>query len=504
MISAGFLITSSCINELDGLDNVFGSKGSDNNAANYKTNFALSLFHRIMLQIKPLNAEVFPEASARLPHVYDHKFKVELVSKGLNLPTSMAFLDKDNILITQKNDGKVRLISNGVLQANPVLQLKNVNDSALSGLLGIAIDSSGLSASSTNKNAILNEIHAINFTRHDSNSNDRRAAFVFLYVTENTNGTNNNDNNNKVGSKEARNAIYRFEWDGTNLYNPVLILSLPTGPDFYHSGGKLLVDPDNKDLYASIGDTGRRGLFENYYNDGGTSSNIYTSHNNTASSIIVRINYDGRPVHDNPFISVANYITQAYGYTQISNYLIKCFAYGIRNSFGMTLDPVTKNLWMSDNGPDSYDEVNVVQHNGFNGGWAKVSGPISRSNISATDLVNIQGSNYSDPIFSWQRTVAPTGLDFAVNSKAFNKYNNSLFVGDFNHGDLYNFKLNPNRDGFVLRSSKLQDNVADTGDSLKKIIFATGFEDITDVKMGPDGFLYVLTYSGNLFRVISK
>jgi glucose/arabinose dehydrogenase len=244
-------------------------------------------------------------------------------------------------------------------------------------------------------------------------------------------------------------------------------------------------------------------LFQNYDDGGGTSGNNYTSYNNSASSIIIRINYDGRPVWNNPFMSFANFMSQAYGYTQIGNYLIKCFAYGIRNSFGMTLDPLTKSLWISDNGPDTYDEVDLVQP-GFNGGWAKLSGPISRSNISAADLVNIRGSNYSDPVFSWQRTVAPTGLDFAVNSKAFKKYNNNLFVGDFNNGDLYNFKLNPSHDGFVFRSLKLQDNVADTGDSMKKIIFATGFEEITDVKMGPDGFLYVLTYSGNLFRVIPK
>ena len=54
------------------------------------------------------------------------------------------------------------------------------------------------------------------------------------------------------------------------------------------------------------------------------------------------------------------------------------FAYGVRNSFGLAFDPQTGTLWDTENGEDSYDEVNIVDP-GFNSGWKAVMGPISRS-----------------------------------------------------------------------------------------------------------------------------
>ena len=56
----------------------------------------------------------------------------------------------------------------------------------------------------------------------------------------------------------------------------------------------------------------------------------------------------------------------------------KYYAYGIRNSFGITFDPITGNLWQTENGPDVYDEINVVKP-GFNSGWTQVMGPLSRN-----------------------------------------------------------------------------------------------------------------------------
>ena len=56
----------------------------------------------------------------------------------------------------------------------------------------------------------------------------------------------------------------------------------------------------------------------------------------------------------------------------------KYYAYGVRNSFGITFDPLTGNLWQTENGADSYDEINLVKP-GFNSGWIKVMGPLSRN-----------------------------------------------------------------------------------------------------------------------------
>ncbi len=121
------------------------------------------------------------------------------------------------------------------------------------------------------------------------------------------------------------------------------------------------------------------------------------------------------------------------------------------------------------------------------------------------DLVDFDGrGRYSDPEFTWQQTVAPTGLDFLDSSALGAAYQNDLFVGDYNNGNLYHFDLNENRTQLVLGGG-LADKALDPGDEVDDILFGTGFGGITDVKVGPDGYLYVLTFqddSGSIFRIV--
>ena len=64
--------------------------------------------------------------------------KIELVTEGLSFPTSMAFIDKNNTLVLEKNTVFVRLISDGILMQKPILTL-HVDNKGERGLLGIAI-----------------------------------------------------------------------------------------------------------------------------------------------------------------------------------------------------------------------------------------------------------------------------------------------------------------------------------------------------------------------------
>ncbi|HEY7571070.1 MAG TPA: hypothetical protein VH796_06860 [Nitrososphaeraceae archaeon] len=81
-------------------------------------------------------------------------------------------------------------------------------------------------------------------------------------------------------------------------------------------------------------------------------------------------------------------------------------------------------------------------------------GPILRTSGDCQDLVHLPGSKYSDPVFSWKKPVALTGLDFMKSSKLGKKYTDSLFVGDFNYGNLYYFNANEGRTG--LSSMKIK------------------------------------------------
>jgi glucose/arabinose dehydrogenase len=77
-----------------------------------------------------------------------------------------------------------------------------------------------------------------------------------------------------------------------------------------------------------------------------------------------------------------------------------------------------------------------------------------------------------------------------------------MFVADINNGRLYHFDLNQDRTGLLLEGP-LEDKVADNVDDLDSVIFGTGFRAITDIEVGPDGYLYILTHgtSGKIFRI---
>ena len=182
------------------------------------------------------------------------------------------------------------------------------------------------------------------------------------------------------------------------------------------------------------------------------------------------------------------------------------YAYGIRNSFGIPIDPVTGNLWETENGEDAYDEINLVKP-GFNSGWDKVMGPISRnSGVTVNDLVNFLGSHYAEPVFSWLTPVAVTAIEFLKSSKIGTNYHNNIFVGDYNNGNMYFFKVNRDRTGIEFdtkqQSAGLSDLVVDNKNELNAVKFGIGFKGITYIKTGPDGLLYVLSFDdGNVYRI---
>jgi glucose/arabinose dehydrogenase len=335
-------------------------------------------------------------------------------------------------------------------------------------------------------NAANNNNNNAGKTRETNNT-----VYAFLYFT----GPKNNSNSNSENI--LRNSIYRYEWNGKSLLNPTLIFTLPAKPGLYHDGGKLVIGPDNN-LYAIIGD------LNSIY---GTAQNHDSRRESNGTSGILRINpINGSPVKDNPFIpqySENNNTDNA----RLTPYY---YAYGIRNSFGMAFDPVTRILWDTENGEDKYDEINIVKP-GFNSGWHKITGPVSANKMTEKDLISVPGSHYSDPVFSWRYAIGVTDIEFFNSSKLGSEYRNNIFVGDINNGNLYYFQVNDNRTGLKLdynndskfNSTGLKDMVADTKNELSEIIFGSGFKGITDIQTGPDGYLYILTYlDGKLYRIV--
>jgi glucose/arabinose dehydrogenase len=380
--------------------------------------------------------QVLPDPTP--PTLSDPNIRVEKVIAGLESPTSMAFLDNDDIIITQKDNGRVRLVSNGVLQPQPILQVPVLNNSER-GLLGVAIANT---------------------------TTDSSTKTVFLYYTE------------PVGD-QARNRIYRYEWNGVNnLTGGRLILDLPGEPGPNHNGGKMQIGPDGM-LYAVKGDLNRDGTLQNV-RDGPPPDD---------TSVILRVDYNGNGVGN---------VLSAMGVD-----LSKYYAYGIRNSFGFDFDPLTGVLWDVEDGPTDYDEINIVLP-GFNSGWQKVMGPLGIEGITAEDLVLFQGSHYADPVFSWLRSEGVTDMEIFNSTSLGEEYAYNMFVGDINNGNLYFFTINGNRSGLDLGGIPgLEDFVANNSEELNAVILGRGFSGgITDIQTGPDGYLYILTFSGDLYRVV--
>jgi aldose sugar dehydrogenase len=376
------------------------------------------------------------------PTLTDPSLSVSEITSGLSSPTTMAFIGSNDILVLQKNNGMVRRVIAGVLQATAVLDV-DVDTSSERGMLGIAV-----------------------------HPNFPTSPFVYLYYTESSTSSDSS-------GSAAANRVYRYTWNGATLTSPVLIANLPASPGPNHDGGIITFGPDGK-LYIVIGDLNRNGQLQNF--PGGPAPDD--------TSVILRLNEDGSVPSDNPFFS------------QGGN-LAKYYAYGIRNSFGLAFDPLTDELWMTENGPDSFDEINLVEA-GFNSGWEKLMGPDARNSNNATDLFTIAGSHYTDPKFSWLNVVGPTAIVFLDSTSLGSQYENDAFVGDINNGNLYHFRPNATRDGFLFSGAGLADLVADNNAELDETIIGTGFAGITDLKIGPDGRLYVVSFGDGKIYAISS
>ena len=114
---------------------------------------------------------------------------------------------------------------------------------------------------------------------------------------------------------------------------------------------------------------------------------------------------------------------------------------------------------------------------------------------------------YRAPELATLQTIAPTALKFLNSDKLGKQYESTKFMGDVDYGLLYNFKLNEDRTGLVLEG-QLADKIANTPVEMTQqpgeVTIGQGFGTITDIQVGPDdGYLYILTLKGGLYRIVS-
>jgi len=384
------------------------------------------------------------------PKLFDSHLKITTVAEGLSTPTTMAFVGPNDILVLEKDTGMVKRIVDGKVLPKPVLDV-NVANSVERCLCGIAI------------------------------SKDGSTTHVFLYYTE----IDGKDGEDKAGKQPIGNRVYRYDLSGDALINPLLLMDLPANPGPRHNGGNIMIGPD-KNIYVEIGDVD--GSFKTSESETKT-QNYKNGIDPDGRGGILKITQEGQPTD---------------GILGDTIPLRLYYAYGIRNSFGMDFDPVSGNLWDSENGPGNGDEINLVLP-GFNSGWQQVQGLASQeTSFSESDLEDFNGKgHYADPKLVWVNTAGPTAVKFLNSAQLGTTYENDMFVGDVHNGRIYHFDLTADRKDLVLPqelSSRVIEKPSSPG--VSNIVFGDGFGGVTDLEVGPDGNLYVVSIGlGSIFQI---
>jgi glucose/arabinose dehydrogenase len=455
------------------------------------------------------------QVEAQAPTVIDRNLQVRTVSSGLTTPIGMAFLDAANLLVLEKNTGRVVKISSGTPSA-VALDLA-VNFASERGLLGIAV--------------------------HPDFPSDPG---VFLYWTESSTGA---DSNVLSDTPLLGNRVDRYTWNGTSLSfdrNVIRLRAIQADagqPERgNHDGGVLRFGPDGK-LYVFIGDVGRRGQMQNLP-DGPFGAGIPDDQfggpapdDAHLTGVILRLNPDGTTPDDNPFFAAGAAIGGEVGAN-----IQKIFSYGHRNGFGMAFDPASGSLWMQENGDDSFSELNRIPP-GMNGGWVQIAGPVARiqqfkeiettfgarnlqqlrwppENIADTPsealsrLFVLPGSQYADPEFSWKWEVAPGGIGFLSSGALGPQYTGDLFMGaatpQLAGGYLFRFNLTGNRRSIGVDDPRLADRVADNLakheiTESESLLFGRDFGVATDIATGPNGNLFVVSLThGAIYEIFRR
>ncbi|RJG02803.1 PQQ-dependent sugar dehydrogenase [Noviherbaspirillum sedimenti] len=260
------------------------------------------------------------------------------------------------------------------------------------------------------------------------------------------------------GGNSTALASARLSADGRRLEQvKVLFSQRPKVRSSAHFGCRV-VEASDGSLYLTLGDRYSR------------KEDAQTLDNHLGK--IVRINKDGSVPPDNPFA----------GAGKPAGALPEIWSYGHRNSQGAALGPGGK-LWMHEHGPQGGDEINRAEA-GKNYGWPVITygenygGGKIGAGITAK-------AGMEQPLHYWTPSIAPSGMAFLKSDRYGKAWQGSLLVGSLKFDYLARLEL---RDGKVVREEKL---LQDLGQRIR------------DVRMGPDGLLYILTDErrGQLIRL---
>jgi glucose/arabinose dehydrogenase len=347
------------------------------------------------------------------------KMHITVVTKGLDHPWGLAFLPNGDMLVTER-PGRLRVIRKGVLDPTPISGLSPIRPGVLGGLMDIAL--------------------------HPQFAQNHLVYFTY----------------SKPGAEEAAKstlAVGRGKWDDRTALTDVKDIFI--AEPWYGGRGIPARCCGQGPADASYGSRilfGRDGLL--YITSGDRNYGEQSQETNTDIGKIIRLRDDGTVPPNNPFVGKEGYRPEIY-------------TIGHRNPLGLTIHPVTGDLWESEFGPRGGDEVNRIQA-GKNYGWILITNG-NHYNAEPVKLGANSVAGYEDPVLHFEPSINPGNLLF---------YNGDKF---------------PAWKGSLLMATMTKSLFRATFDAQwkpvtqERLLTTEINQRLRDIRLGPDGNIYLLT-----------
>ncbi len=253
--------------------------------------------------------------------------------------------------------------------------------------------------------------------------------------------------------KVSTTKIIRAKLDKGRLVDQQTIFeALPYSSTRHHYGSRLLFGKDGY-LYFSVGERGNE------------KENPQSLTNDLGK--IHRVKDDGSIPADNPFVNTPGARPSIY-------------SYGHRNPQGLALNPTTGEIWENEHGPRGGDEINLVKK-GANYGWPIITYGINYNGKIISNKSAQEGME--QPLLYWIPSIGPSGMAF-VQGKRYKGWEGNLLSGS-------------------LRFKYLNLSFFDGTKVEKEEMLLKNIGRLRDVRMGPDGFIYVSVENpGYIFRLV--
>ena len=238
-------------------------------------------------------------------------------------------------------------------------------------------------------------------------------------------------------------AMARGKLQGHRMTDVQVLFSMqPKTRSSHHFGGRIVFDQAGF-LYLTLGDRGDKDRAQKLNDHAGS---------------VIRLHDDGRVPEDNPFVKRVGALAEKW-------------TLGNRNMQGAAVHPQNGQLWTHEHGPQGGDEVNVMR-SGLNYGWPVITYGVNYG-LGTKIGVGQAKVGLEQPLHAWVPSIAPSGMAF-VSGSHFPQWQGNLLVG-------------------ALRGQMLVRLTLDGEKVLGEERLLQGRSRLRDVRMGPDGFVYLLT-----------